>query len=74
MDFQQLFFVSLVNFSRYFLFAGLAFLIFYKLFPKYFSSNKIQKKWAKQADFIREIKHSIQTIIVLIIVGFRSLS
>lgn len=70
MDFQQLFFVSLVNFSRYFLFAGLAFLIFYKLFPKYFSSNKIQKKWAKQADFIREIKHSIQTIIVLIIVGF----
>lgn len=70
MEIQQITFMSLVNFGRYFLIAGLAFLVFYKLFPDYFGLNKIQSKWAKRQDFIREIKHSIQTIAVLIAVGW----
>jgi sterol desaturase/sphingolipid hydroxylase (fatty acid hydroxylase superfamily) len=54
---------------RYFLIAGTAFVIFYKLFPKRFSKNKIQARFAKKKDFIREILHSMQTTFILAVVG-----
>ncbi len=49
------------NLLRYFIFAGIPFLIFYIVFPEQFSKNKIQAKLARQKDFIREILHSVQT-------------
>lgn len=60
----------LVNLLRYFLLAGIAFLIFYKLFPAVFRKNKIQAHLAKQKDFVREILHSIQASVILAGVGF----
>ena len=58
-----------INLFRYFIMAGIPFLIFYILFPKVFSKNKIQARFAKQKDFIREIIHSLQTTLVIIVVG-----
>ena len=55
----------IANLLRYFLLAGIPFLIFYKLFPAVFSKNKIQAQLAKQKDFIREILHSIQTSVII---------
>jgi sterol desaturase/sphingolipid hydroxylase (fatty acid hydroxylase superfamily) len=65
----QYFIPIILNISRYFLFAGIPFLIFYILFPDAFSKNKIQLKLAKRKDFIREILHSLQTTFVLAGVG-----
>ncbi len=59
----------LLNLVRYFLLAGIPFLIFYILFPRAFSNNKIQARLAKQKDFIREITHSLQTTLILAAVG-----
>lgn len=59
----------IINFFRYFIMAGIPFLIFYILFPEVFSKNKIQGRFAKQKDFIREIWHSLQTTLVIVIVG-----
>ncbi|MEM6768436.1 MAG: sterol desaturase family protein [Bacteroidota bacterium] len=58
-----------INFLRYFLLAGIPFLIFYILYPNVFSRNKIQKRLAKRKDFIREILHSMQTTLILVAVG-----
>ncbi|NRB47922.1 MAG: sterol desaturase family protein [Saprospiraceae bacterium] len=58
-----------INFFRYLIMAGLPFLIFYKLFPASFSKSKIQDRFAKQKDFIREILHSLQTTMVIAVVG-----
>ncbi len=59
----------IINFLRYFLLAGIPFLIFYIFFPHVFSKNKIQKRIAKRKDFIREILHSMQTTLILVAVG-----
>jgi Delta7-sterol 5-desaturase len=58
-----------MNVVRYFLFAGIPFLIFYILFPNVFTRNKIQARIAKRKDFIREIRHSLQTTFILAGVG-----
>lgn len=50
---------------RYFVIAGIPFLIFYILFPQYFDRNKIQSRLAKSKDFLREIWHSLQTNVIL---------
>jgi len=55
----------LVNIIRYFLLAGIPFLIFYKWFPHKFIKNKIQKRLAKNVDFVREMLHSIQTSVII---------
>jgi len=57
------------NFARYFILAGIPFLIFYLLFPHKFSKNKIQVRFAKNKDFIREILHSMQTTLIIAGVG-----
>lgn len=54
-----------INIARYFLLAGIPFLIFYLLFPDKFSKNKIQTRFAKRKDFMREIFHSMQTTFIL---------
>lgn len=54
-----------INVARYFLFAGIPFLIFYLLFPDKFSKNKIQVRFARRKDFLREILHSMQTTFIL---------
>lgn len=55
----------MINITRYFLFAGIPFLICYILFPKVFSKSKIQERLARKKDFIREILHSLQTNVIL---------
>lgn len=58
-----------ITLIRYFVVAGIAFAFFYKLFPNKFAKNKIQTRIAKGKDFIREIRHSMQTTVILSIVG-----
>ena len=59
-----------MNVLRYFLFAGIPFLIYYILFPNRFSKNKIQERLAKKKDFIREIAYSMQTTLIIIAIVF----
>jgi Delta7-sterol 5-desaturase len=54
---------------RYFIFAGIPFAIFYLLHAQAFANSKIQEKKARQKDFWREIRHSMQSIIVFIAVA-----
>lgn len=58
-----------MNFARYFLLAGIPFLIFYLMFPEKFSRNKIQARFAQKKDFLREIFYSLQTIFIITGVG-----
>jgi sterol desaturase/sphingolipid hydroxylase (fatty acid hydroxylase superfamily) len=55
----------LLGFIRYFLLAGIPFLIIYILYPQAFTKNKIQSKFALRKDFIREILHSMQTNLII---------
>lgn len=55
--------------TRYFVIAGLAFFLFYKVFRKAMQRKKIQDKEASIKDFIREIGHSVQTTFVMAIFG-----
>lgn len=50
-----------MNLLRYFIIAGIPFLIFYIYFPNLFSKNRIQKRKAKRKDFLHEIKNSVLT-------------
>ncbi|MGH1337734.1 MAG: sterol desaturase family protein [Aureispira sp.] len=58
-----------ISLTRYFLFAGVPFLIFYWLFPKLFRQSKLQESTAPSKGFLREIIHSIQTSCILVAVG-----
>jgi sterol desaturase/sphingolipid hydroxylase (fatty acid hydroxylase superfamily) len=64
MDVLQYLSPFITNLVKYFIFVGVPFLIFYKLYPNTFSKGKIQSRWAKKKDFIREILHSIQMIFI----------
>lgn len=67
MEFQPNFtFQVLMNVGRYFILAGVPFLIFYIFFPQKFTRQKIQKRFARQKDFIREVLHSMKTILIFI--------
>jgi Delta7-sterol 5-desaturase len=59
-----------INIIRYFIVAGLAFSLFYYLFPNQLKRFKIQAREARNKDFIREIKHSLQTSLVIALVAF----
>lgn len=54
-----------IHVVRYFLMAGLPFFIFYKKYNHYFDTNKIQQRIARNKDLLREILHSMQTILVM---------
>ncbi len=62
----------LITFSvillRYFLFAGVAFLFFYKMFPKFFRKNKIQATLLQRKEIFRDIGHSIQSTVIFTVV------
>jgi sterol desaturase/sphingolipid hydroxylase (fatty acid hydroxylase superfamily) len=62
--------ILLSNVLRYFIFAGIPFLIFYMLFKNSFVANKIQARFADKKDFIREIFYSLQTTLILATVAF----
>ncbi|MES2458922.1 MAG: sterol desaturase family protein [Bacteroidota bacterium] len=59
--FLKIFSISVI---RYFIIAGIPFLICYKLMGNWLSQSKIQKRSAIRKDFIREILHSLQTTAV----------
>ncbi|EHQ25885.1 sterol desaturase family protein [Mucilaginibacter paludis] len=65
--FLNLFAISAV---RYFVIAGIAFVVCYKLLAKYLVKNKIQTREAQQTDFLREILHSVQTTAVLAVIAY----
>ncbi|MGE8426985.1 MAG: sterol desaturase family protein [Sphingobacterium sp.] len=54
---------------RYFLLAGIPFLLFYRLLPAKLSKYKIQQKSASKKDFWREIWHSMQSTCVFTIIA-----
>lgn len=59
----------LIMMLRYFVLAGIPFLILYILYPKAFSKSKIQSGIAKRKDFLREIAYSAQSVFVFAAVG-----
>jgi Delta7-sterol 5-desaturase len=50
--------------SRYFLLAGFAFLLWYLLWQKKILFKKIQPRFPKQKDYVREIIFSISTMLI----------
>jgi sterol desaturase/sphingolipid hydroxylase (fatty acid hydroxylase superfamily) len=66
MNIDNYLFPLILNISKYFLVAGIPFLIFYLLFPRTFKVNKIQSRNAKKKDFYREIGHSLQATLVFV--------
>jgi len=65
--FGQILGVSLV---RYFLIAGVPFILFYYLLSDKLQKFKIQDRIAKKKDFVREIIHSSQTTVVFTVIAF----
>lgn len=55
---------------RYFIIAGLAFLLCYKLFYRKLQPSKIQKSNAPRANFKRDIWYSVQTTLILAVIGY----
>ena len=71
----ELFFKALEKIgSRYFGVALIAFIVYYILFKKHWFYKKIQQKFPKQKDLLREISYSLSTMIIfsLIIVLLNS--
>ena len=58
-----------VNLVRYFLLAGVPFLVFYVWKKNQKQSSKIQPKFQKTADYQREVFYSILTFIVFSLIG-----
>lgn len=59
-----------VSVFRYFIIAGIFFLLFYKVFDAKFSKSKIQSRKASRKDFIREILHSVQSTATMSVIAF----
>ncbi len=55
---------------RYFVFAGMAFLIFYVLFAKQFKPIKIQETFPKQKDYNRDVAFSVLSILIFATVAY----
>lgn len=49
---------------RYFLIAGVAFILCYVIFSKKMHKSKIQKNKAPKSSFKRDVLHSLQTTII----------
>ncbi len=64
MTWDQFVWLLLDNANKYFLIAGPAFLLFYVLLKKRVSYKKIQAKFPKLKDYIREISFSTLSIII----------
>lgn len=72
--FQSISLAFLVTLGRYFIIAGIFFLVFYLLFPKSLLPNKIQSRLAGRTDFLREMLHSSISSIMLAITSIIALS
>ncbi len=55
---------------RYFILTGLTYLLFYKIFSLKVVQLKIQQKFPKLKDYVREIIHSLLTILIYAGYGF----
>lgn len=55
---------------RYYVIAGLAFVVFYHIFSKFVHKNKIQERYATKKDFRREVLNSSVSAIILATVAF----
>ncbi len=64
MNWQLLLSISSLVSSRYFLTAGVAFVLFYVLFRRQVSSRRIQAKFPLPKDYAREIGYSFLTIVI----------
>jgi lathosterol oxidase len=62
-----------VSAIRYFVLAGIPFILFYKLLSNWYKRSKIQTRAAGKDDFVREILHSLQTTAVLAVIGYLAL-
>ncbi|MCR9174153.1 MAG: sterol desaturase family protein [bacterium] len=65
MDYFKFILPFLLNYARYVLIAGIAFVIFYTLFRSTFRKSKIQKKEASRSEFRREMLFSLQTAFIM---------
>ncbi len=54
--------------GRYFLVAGLAFLLFYVLLRKSIGYRKIQSRYPRPSDYLREIAYSVFTILIFALI------
>lgn len=68
-DINYIFLAILIS-LRYFILTGITYFTFYKLFRLKVVELKIQQKFPKHQDFIREIKHSFLTILIFAGYGF----
>ncbi|MEZ4884305.1 MAG: sterol desaturase family protein [Chitinophagales bacterium] len=66
---QKLPYILVGTSFRYFLFAGIPFLIFYVFFKQHFHKNKIQASSEKRKRFVSEVKNSLVTLAVLATTG-----
>ena len=68
----QLYFknITLIG-GRYFMIAGIAFLLFYVLWRNRFLYRKIQVRFPKNSDYLREMGYSVLTIIIFSFVAFQ---
>jgi hypothetical protein len=56
--------------TRYFYIAGIAFLLGYVLLRKWMAGKKIQPKFPKLNDYVREVSYSIITMLMFAFVPF----
>ncbi len=68
LDLVQKIFVA--NFLRYFIAAAPAFLLFYILFKQKWQHKKIQSRYPKRSDYIREIGYSMITVLIFAGIGY----
>jgi sterol desaturase/sphingolipid hydroxylase (fatty acid hydroxylase superfamily) len=54
--------------GRYFLFAGIAFMLCYVIFRKRFAPKKIQSNFPKNSDFMREIGFSFSSMLIFTLI------
>ena len=63
-SFEAILKIFSISIFRYFLIAGIPFLVCYNLLGKRLIKSKIQKRYAARNDFIREIVHSLKTTVI----------
>jgi lathosterol oxidase len=68
--FQILLTIFSITAIRYFVIAGLAFFLFYKVLINFYGKAKIQAKSANTKDFKREILQSMQTTAVFAVIAY----
>lgn len=61
--------LSVYALLRYFLVAGVAFVLVYKFLPRRLGRHKIQTRQAGAKDFRREIWHSVQSSLIMVLIA-----